>query len=496
MAFANEYRRTGEALLAVASTAVLIWFGTGLHARWPLLWFAPLPVLVFASRNSWWATALTASLSWLIGSLNMWHYFSVALHMPRANLIPIFVFPALVFAGAVLLFRALLRRGAYWSALLAFPAMWVSVEYLFNLVSPHGTAGNLSYSQLNFLPVLQLASVTGPWGISFLLLLFPAALAVGLHRRGTSPKQALRIVGTGLGVIVLVVAFGVVRLMRPAPGQKVKVGLIASDQPANVDVAAEGSETARLFRDYAAEVERLAAQGTQVIVLPEKLGVAVDPDTKETDAFFQSLANSTKSKIVVGLIRVSPPVKYNEARVYTPGAAPQSYDKHHMLPTFESHLKPGTTLTFLREPSGTWGVAICKDMDFTPLSRRYGEAGTGLMLVPAWDFVLDRWQHGHMAIMRGVEGGFSIARAAKQGYLTVSDNRGRVVAETQSDSAAFASIVADVPVGHENTLYILLGDWFAWLVLATLFFTLVQLYRLHRIRPPAAAHDDPLIRRA
>jgi apolipoprotein N-acyltransferase len=31
-------------------------------------------------------------------------------------------------------------------------------------------------------------------------------------------------------------------------------------------------------------------------------------------------------------------------------------------------------------------------MDFTPLSRQYGEAGTGLMLVPAWDFVLDRWR--------------------------------------------------------------------------------------------------------
>jgi apolipoprotein N-acyltransferase len=480
VAFANDYRRTGTALLAVASTAVLVWFGNGLYPRWPLLWFAPLPVLVFASRNSWWATVLTAALAWLIGSLNMWHYFSVVLHMPPAILIPTFLFPALVFAGAVLLFRALLRRGASWSALLAFPAMWVSVEYLFNLVSPHGTGGNLSYSQLNFLPVLQLASVTGPWGISFLLLLFPAALAIGLHLRRTAPKQALRIVGAGLGVIVLVLAFGMVRLTRPAPGQNVKVGLIASDQPANVDVAAEGPETARLFRDYAVEVERLAAQGAQVIVLPEKLGVAVDPDTKETDTFFQSLADKTKSKIVVGLIHVSPPVKYNEARVYAPEATLQSYAKHHMLPPFESHLKPGTTLTVLREPSGTWGVAICKDMDFTPLSRQYGEVGTGLMLVPAWDFVLDGWAHGHIAVMRGVEGGFSIARAAKQGYLTVSDNRGRILAETQSDSAPFAALVADIPVAHHTTLYLLLGDWFAWIVLATLFFALVQLYRLRK----------------
>jgi apolipoprotein N-acyltransferase len=480
VAFVNDYRRTGAALLAVGSTAVLVWFGTGLYPQWPLLWFAPLPVLLFASRNSWWGTALTAALSWLIGSLNMWYYFSVALHMPPLIWTAIFVFPALVFAGAVLLFRALLRRGASWSAVLAFPATWVSFEYLFNLISPHGTGGNLSYSQLNFLPILQLASVTGPWGISFELLLFPAAIATSLHLRGTAPKQALRIVGAGLAAIVLALVFGMVRLTQPAPGVKVRVGLIASDQPANVDVAAEGRETARLFRDYAVEVERLAAQGAQVIVLPEKLGVAVDPDTKETDTFFQSLADKTKSKIVVGLIHVSPPVKYNEARVYAPEATLQSYDKHHMLPPFESNLKPGTTLTVLREPSGTWSVAICKDMDFTPLSRQYGEAGTGLMLVPAWDFVLDRWEHGHIAVMRGVEGGFSIARAAKQGYLTVSDDHGRILAETQSDSAPFAALVADVPVAHDTTLYLLLGDWFAWIVLTTLFFTLVQLYRLRK----------------
>ena len=82
--------------------------------------------------------------------------------------------------------------------------------------------------------------------------------------------------------------------------------------------------------------------------------------------------------------------------------------------------------------------------------------------------------------MRGVEGGVSIARAAKQGYLTVRDDRGRILAENRSDSAPFAALVADVPVAYNTTLYLLLGDWFAWLVLATLFFTLVQLYRLRK----------------
>jgi apolipoprotein N-acyltransferase len=210
-------------------------------------------------------------------------------------------------------------------------------------------------------------------------------------------------------------------------------------------------------------------------VLPEKLGVAVDPDTRETDALFQALADRTQTDIVVGLIQVTPPLKYNRARVYAPGAPVVSYDKQHMLPPFELQFKAGTGLTLLARPSGTWGVAICKDMDFTPLSRRYGHAGAGLLLVPAWDFVLDRWAHGHMAVMRGVESGFTVARSARQGYLTVSDERGRILAETTSDAGPFATLLVDVPVAHHRTLYLLWGDWFAWLALALLALSLLQL---------------------
>lgn len=461
-------------LLAVASAAVMVWFGTGLDPIWPLMWVAPLPVLLFSSRASWPAAALTAALAWLVGGLNLWHLFADVLDMPRLVVLQILVSLALMFTLAVLLYRALLQRGAYWSALLALPSLWVSFEYLLNLTSPHGTFGSLAYSQLKFLPFLQLASLTGPWGMSFLLLLFPTALAIGLHLRVTAPRRALTIVGTSVAVIAAVLVFGAVRLALPLPGSLEKVGLIASDAPGRRGVADEGAPTAQLFNAYAGAAATLAARGAQVIVLPEKLGVAVDPGTRDSDVLFQSLADKTGSSIVVGMVHVSAPVQYNEARMYMPAAPVLSYDKQHMLPAFESMFKPGTSLALISRASGVWGVEICKDMDFTPLSRRYGHAGAGLMLVPAWDFDLDRLAHGHMALMRGVESGFSVVRAARRGYLTVSDSRGRILAETASNSAPFATLLADVPTAHVNTLYLRLGDWFAWLVLAVLAVTLVQ----------------------
>ena len=488
MASAADLKRLGAGLGAVVLMAVLVFFGTGLHPFWPLMWFAPLPVLLFANRASWWSAALVAGFGLMLGYLNLWPVFHGALNVPWPILAQIYLSEGIMFALAVLLYRALLRRGAYWGALLAIPAVVVSFEYLLNITSPHGTAGSLAYSQLNFLPFLQLATVTGPWGLSFLVLSFSTAVAICIHLYPAALGQALRIGGAVAAVLILVLALGTVRLFTHQPGAEVKVGLVASDgaDRVNDDVLDPGAPADRLFAQYAASVQALAAQGVQAVVLPEKIAVVLDQTEAGTDAIFQKLADETRVVIVVGELRIrhedQPDQKkrYNEARVYQPGRPPESYDKEHMLPPFESNLTPGTTLTLLDRDAGTWGVAICKDMDFDPLSADYGKKGVGLMLVPAWDFFQDYIQHGHIAILRGVESGFSLVRSAKGGSLYVSDDRGRVLAEAKSDAAPFTTLVATVPSGHDDTLYDRLGDWFAYLSILLVITCLVMVFRRRR----------------
>jgi apolipoprotein N-acyltransferase len=137
----------------------------------------------------------------------------------------------------------------------------------------------------------------------------------------------------------------------------------------------------------------------------------------------------------------------------------------------------GTSRTLFAAPGRaagqTWAVAICKDLDFTNPARGYGRADVGLMLAPAWDFRVDGFYHGHMAVMRAVEDGFSLARAARRGLLTVADNRGAVVAEIASDTAPFATVLATVATGHSGTLFLLLGDWFGWCAIVLLLLVLV-----------------------
>jgi apolipoprotein N-acyltransferase len=478
MAFAISYQRTIEAILAIIASATMFYFGNGLEPWWPLMWFAPLPLLLFALRSRWWVAALTTVAAMMLGNLNLWGYLVNTLGLPVFAWVEIFLGASVVFAAGVLLFRALVLHGAVWSGLIALPALWVTCEYVRNLTTPHGTAGSFAYSQLKFLAFLQLASLTGPWGMSFVLLLFPAAIAIALYLRPGAPKRALQVAGVGIGLVALVLVFGLVRLAMPTQKQMVKVGLITSDDKANLMVAEPGADTERLFRDYAREGSRLASEGAQAIVMPEKVGVTLQGKAAGTDAILQSLASQTGATVVAGVVHVDAPVKYNEARIYTPGADVQRYDKEHMLPPFESNLTVGTTRVLLARPQQTWGVAICKDMDFSSPSHPYGKAGTGLMLVPGWDFVVDASWHGHIAVMRGVEDGFSVARAAKNGFLTVSDDRGRIIGEVSSNSALFATLLVSVPAAHDWTVYQWLGDWFAWVAIAMLVVVAKQMARL------------------
>src|SRR5262249_39937264 len=83
-------------------------------------------------------------------------------------------------------------------------------------------------------------------------------------------------------------------------------------------------------------------------------------------------------------------------------------------------------------------------------------------------FDLDRWLHARMAVLRGVENGFAIARAARNGLLTLSDNRGRILAEKATVPGQFVSLSGKLNVAREQTFYTQTGNWFAWVCVSGL----------------------------
>lgn len=469
-------------IAAIACSSLALFFAAGLHPRWWLMWFMPIPVLLVAARASGPRAFFVALVAWFLGSLNMWGVFRNVLQVPLVPVLAFLILPGCFFGLGVLLFRRWVRGGKPAAAAVGFAAFWVTYEYVLAMTSVHSTFGNLGYTQMNFLPILQLAALTGIWGISFCLMLFAATLAALCSGYGSSREKGVLAVGVAI-FLLAILGFGEWRLHAPQKAEWVSVGLLASDLAQNI-LPTEPEDAQRLMSQYAAQVQALLKQGAQVVVAPEKIVVVQDENIKAVDDLFATLAAASGSHVVIGVARHAPREWLNEARIYAPAnPRPLTYEKHHMLPPFESKFTVGNSRTTLQQPSGLWGVTICKDMDFPGLSREYGRDGVGLLLVPAWDFDADGWLHGRMAILRGVEDGFSIARAPRHGILSVSDSRGRVLAERSTSAAPFSTILRQVPVNHEATLYSRVGNWFAWCCITLLPSLLV----FARPRPTSAA---------
>jgi apolipoprotein N-acyltransferase len=454
-----DYTRT-RAVVAALASAVALHFGTRLEPLWLLAWLAPFPVLVVAARSSVRLAFAVAFVAWALGHLHLWPYLRGALRVPPPVVVAVIVPPAIAFALIVLVSRVHLRRGRPWSAALAVPAMWVSVEFLVMRFSPHGTAGSLAYSQMDVLPIVQVASVTGLWGVTFLVMAIPAAAAVAVLAR----ERRWRIVAAAAVVFVAALAFGTWRLARPAAGTLVTVGLAASDGLVGRFNTTDRDDALDVVEVFASAVDALAARGAGVVVLPEKLVGVTDSYRADVEHVFADAALRNRVAVVAGFNEIGAPAKRNVALVFSPGGAiAGTYMKQHLIPGLEREYTPGDTPLVVPAAAPTWGVAICKDLDFPALGRRYAAQGVGLMLVPAWDFAVDGIQHERMAAMRAIESGFALARSAAQGLLTVRDDRGRLTASKRSDAAPLALVTATVEARHEPTPYARYGDWFAWL---------------------------------
>jgi apolipoprotein N-acyltransferase len=449
-------------VLAILLTGTALHFGSGLTTIPALTWLAPLPVLLLAPRVSARLSALTAFAGWTLGLANLWRYLLKDLELPP----PVLSFLLLlagVFTLTVLLFRALTIRRRFILAALAAPGCWAACDYLIATVSPHGAFTSLAYTQAEVRPVVQLVSLTGPWGISFLLIL-PAAVLAALLAPGVQRRAVLQLSAVVAFVAVGTFAYAGWRLAdAPSGHTPVRIAIISANTADDSKWTTPGGPT--ILANYTSAITKAAQQGAQVVLLPEKIIDIRASALLGLSKSFQELAVSNKIELVVGLtVFGDRGSDYNRALVFRPdGGAPTAYDKHHLIPGLEPYAS-GTNLGLLPpSPAGRWGVLICKDLDFPALSRQYGKAGVDLLLVPALDFDNDGWLHSRMALLRGVENGIPIARDGSKGRLTLTDQHGRVVSELAAASNQSVTMIGELTPGIARTPYTRWGDWFAYL---------------------------------
>jgi apolipoprotein N-acyltransferase len=426
-----------------------------MHPLWWAAWLAPAPAIVAALR------APAASRRWLtllagvIGGSSSFSY-----HLTVGGWLAALLILALVAAAwssVIRLTATFAERGQAFPAALAVPVTWAAIDTLLIYISPHGSAGSIAYSQMDALPVIQVASLGGLPAVTFVVLLAGSVLGLLLARRSYKDQRGLLTACSFAFVVIgASLLFGIMRLHIAVPTPGTKVALIATD-----GVRPQPRSWVRFWQAYGRQIAAVAGPDT-IVLLPEavvRLPIAAAEQAGRSLAAFASRSSST---VIVGVIVEEAGRLTNRALIAQPDERHRWYVKQHLVPGFEAGITPGTSPAVLRNATTAIGVAICKDMHFPTLGRDYARNDTGLMLVPANDFEVDDWLTARMTVLRGVESGSTIARAARHGISFVSDRYGRVVAERRSDTG-MGVLLARAPADPGgSTYYALLGDAFGW----------------------------------
>ncbi|WP_416430631.1 hypothetical protein [Piscirickettsia salmonis] len=172
---------TTVGIFTATLSGILFYFSTGFHQCWPLLWLAPIPVLVYAYHYPIRPSAVISFSSFFIGKLNALYYLNTG--MPLLLILSPIIFEPLIFSLLIIFNKWLVSKTQHWLAIFLFPILWTSYEFIFSLVSTGGALMSLAYNQLNFLAFIQVVSVTGIWGATFVILIFSSGISYATYTK-------------------------------------------------------------------------------------------------------------------------------------------------------------------------------------------------------------------------------------------------------------------------------------------------------------------------
>jgi apolipoprotein N-acyltransferase len=381
-------------------------------------------------------------------------------------------------------------------ACLGAPFLLVSFEFIRAHLPEISFPWNLlGYPASANLGLLQITTVTGIYGLSFLIAGFNALLAWAVASQQVGLKKRMTLAGAVAAILLIVMLVGP-RLVPEAQAHH-----FARAVQVNFPEAPEYPSD--WFRRNAAqlqEIEKLSlapsAEKPDILVWPE----APAPFSFE-DAQFAKIASSLAIRFghpfLAGVIEWKTPVDpsdrvppgrlvpYNSALLVDPqGQRVFVYDKNHLVPFGEYEPFPlihkvvtsvseevggfhkGNRYAVGRLPGGnTFGVFICYEAIYPGEVRRFAANGAQLLLNISNDGWFGRSaaaeQHLYMVRVRAVENRRWIVRATNNGYTVSVDPYGRIIEPLPPDVRAATDLPYDFRT--DETIYTRFGDWFAWL---------------------------------
>jgi apolipoprotein N-acyltransferase len=379
---------------------------------------------------------------------------------------------------------AVARRLSGLARTLVFPAAAVTFDWLFGL-SSLGTLGSTAYAQFGDVPLTQLVSVTGIWGLTFLMS-WLAPVANELWERGLNWRAAryslVPFACLILGAALLGsarVAFGasaapIVRVAGLAADRALWHGLTVprwSDLAIASDAvrAAARAQFAPILDDLLDRSREQARAGAKIVAWSEAAGFALKEDEPALLARARNLAQAEgiylQISVVFALRTDHYPFAENRTILIDPrGQVAWDYYKA-IHPLGDANIfapGPGVIPT-VDTPYGRLATVICFDADFPALIRQAGQARADILIVPANDWQPIDVMHARVATFRAVENGVALMRPTGNGVSIAVDSLGQQLAAADYFVSDKLTMVANLPTRGVATLYATIGDSLAYL---------------------------------
>lgn len=441
------------------------------------------------------------TLYWIYHSIN--HYGGVSLIGSVAIVVLLCLYLSLYTGVFALLFSATIRRTKL-PALLLAPAFWVVLEFLRSYIFTGFPWSSIGYSQYKFPGIIQIADITGIYGVSFLVVAVNGALAdIFLIKKRTRDMPLFPLSYTVIGFAVLAVfvistvVYGQMRLRQERPGQEFRASVIQGniEQDKKWDPSYQ-DDVLGIYKNLSLEA---SSSSPSLIVWPETAVPFFFGSEKRYTEDLISFQRRLDSYLLFGSVLVKGKTDHryllsNSAVLLDKtGKVSYEYDKIHMVPFGEyvplhkilffinklvvgiGDYTPGDEYLRAVTPFGQFATLICYEIAFPGVVRKFYANGGDFMVTITNDAWFGRttgpYQHFSMAVFRAVENRKPVIRAANTGVSGFIDSNGRIISRT----CIFQRLIltGDVRTDTTRSFYSKYGDLFTyvWIIFSVLLLT-------------------------
>ena len=372
--------------------------------------------------------------------------------------------------------------------ILVFPLAFTTIDWLRMLLARSGSSTmSTVYSQYDSLSLMQIVSITGMWGIIFLIG-WGASTVNALWDGGFNLRPVRGLVISFVAVLIAVILFGSIRLNFAAPSAPTVMAATVTIDRAVHDKAisppfnwitfnrSTDDERAAVRPQIQATADQMLERsetalraGAKIVGWQEEAAFVLEEDKQQVLDRASALAKRYDAYIQLALgvftrTQAMPYLLDQSILIDTAGKIVLTYNKTYPVVPTESYVTPygPGRLPFVDTPYGRIATAICNDFHFQTLIRQAGSNNVDIMMAPYNDIHPYEQQDAVVAIMRAVENGYSMVKATRIGPSMITDYQGRVLGR-QNYGDGGGVMLASIPTRGVVTIYSRIGDTFAYL---------------------------------